>query len=198
MRSLWLMNTLSMGIMILSDGREQAELNIDQIGSFISGVIDWCGIALYLQRRLGEAKKSMISIGKDQPPDPEIPRMQLAMGEVHFLAVYLRHINEYLGYLLPQIEGNMLAAASAYRGKYSSSELKSIRDVFEHRAQYLAGMGNNQASIKNPRSLASFGGILKKDKSSSLKIGSLGYEADISELMQTVQQVKNSYSERSK
>ena len=171
-----------------------AQLTSDQIGSFKSAIVDWVGIAMYLQRRLYEAKSAMVRPGRDEALAPEIPRMQLAMGEVHFLSVSLRQINEHLNYLSPYLDGKMLAAANAYQGRYTGSELKSIRDVFEHRAKYLAGKGDFQEKIKEPGSLASFGGTARTKHESSLTIGSLGYKADISDLMQRVRQIKTSFT----
>ena len=74
----------------------------------------------------------------------------------HTVSLILRHVAEHLRRLEP-CPDRFREAAKAYLKEYEEQELKNLRDVLEHQAEYLAGSGRHQELVLDANSTVTFG-----------------------------------------
>lgn len=75
-----------------------------------------------------------------------------APGDAHMIAICLRQIDEYARELeaCPLWSGAIAETGLAFRKLVASEELRNLRDVVEHSAEYIAGKGRKPGPVQDP------------------------------------------------
>jgi hypothetical protein len=75
-----------------------------------------------------------------------------APSDAHMIAICLRQIDKYARELeaCPTWSGSIAETGSAFRKLMASKELRNLRDVVEHSAEYIAGKGRKLELVQDP------------------------------------------------
>lgn len=113
----------------------------------VSDARTWVNIAVSTSRSIVGEPEDLMDVTHDAgghfAPDPNAIAkiLRIAVVNVHMLAVALRQIDRHLELLAPEWEGDLAKRGTHFRNLYASSEMKDLRDVLEHSADYVADRG---------------------------------------------------------
>ena len=109
------------------------------------------------------------------------------LGEAHVLAICLRQIQEHLeqlrrlkhgGFRTPRIA----RATERFFRAYNTADLKNLRDLLEHQADYVAGKGDKRHLVVDLKESVSFG----NDASGKVWVSIFGRQCRVDPIVQAV------------
>ncbi len=107
----------------------------------------WINIVVSVASQVTEEGEEVLEIARDADGDFNPKQLakilRVAVTNVHLIAIALRQVDRHLEYLAPEWSGELAKQAVEFRDLYASSDMKDLRDVLEHSADYVADQGRN-------------------------------------------------------